>query len=354
MAPKYIRGLIFGIVAYIITCHANSLFYLRSFWLDEWIIVSNIKYPIVGLTDLFSDMYARAGMDIPRFHLLLLRILGELGNFSNFSIRIEPFLLSSLSLMLLAVISVRSFGYTFWTILFLTCIASNRYMLHNFTQAKHYPMEIFGAVICLFHFVKYAQLRNENQALSRKFMIGSIFAFALGPLLSLSYGIVAAPLLLTMAYDFFTRTNYRKSLSVLFATFLLSAGFIFFKHYIIFIGTKNIVATGYINEKFDPNRLLHSLKNFLNFFALGSLYPDEGPSEYKNFLISLLRLFASIVALFGLYRVISGFRLRHLSVLKVEHYIFLLFCIIFPLYFTRTLPMAYDRSTYFLLPTVAY
>lgn len=203
------------VVITIITSVLSQLYTLsigKAFWLDEWFLLYNIKFRTYA--GLFSNLdYIQ---QIPRVYLALLKYCAETFNYSYYSLRAIPTLVQGANIYLICFfvskILFREGGYKRY--LFITLFISYHSSLFYFSQFKQYSMEMFITILCFLSFNYFSKPNKLRRSLGITWILTGIL-FITGPLLSYSFPIVAAPVILFLSLaiilqeiDFKTRLRY--------------------------------------------------------------------------------------------------------------------------------------------------
>ena len=357
-----LKRLIIALAVFVMSAQCVNLFYLKAFWLDEWIMLMNVKAIFeISPYQLFGSEVLSWGMDFPRGHLILLRFITKLGEYSNFSLRILSTLVSCFAVFFAAYFSLRYFRNRLLALVFFLAIVCNKFTVYYFTQMRIYPMEHFFAWVAIFQFWIYSKVRSENRNYSVGETLFLLFGLITGPFLTVSYAIVASPLILFMSSDLVFKRSKKIDFAFVLA-FVVTSAVVFFKHYIVLLNSNYNAVKGYTGQKFDYSNIPQSIFLYFETFA----YPYFGPEkEYGNFVAALKNVVMGLIALitisgigFTFKRAFQTVKSKKISdstfLFGFDHYFSVLLLVVTALYLVRFVPLGTYRGVYFFLPAIAF
>src|SRR3989338_10809121 len=187
----------FLVLIYVVISQAFAIFVAhRPFWLDEWYIISNIKFK--SYLEVFNHLeYTQ----FPRVYLVLLKAFAGLFNFSEVSLRLIPYFCGLIAIVFSYYLagSVLYKGDKKRRLIFSLLLICNVITAYYLIQVKQYTMELLWALLAIWQYYYYSQ---DLQIPNRSFSQGTvaILIFLIGPFFSYTYPIAAAPTVLTLAW----------------------------------------------------------------------------------------------------------------------------------------------------------
>lgn len=196
----------------------------KAFWLDEWFIISTIKFRNADTFWYGSLDYYQA---FPRLYLYVIKVFSSIFDYSTLSLRAIPFFVQIAAFLLYFKVIKKYFK---WPPVFI-CLGSLLFIslqtsVVYFSQIKHYSIEILMSAVAVYQFYTFG---------SKK--INYLFFF-IGPLISLTYPVTIAPLFLYEFFNivFFGKFKIKKDFILACCVFLSSCAISYFMDIRFFMG----------------------------------------------------------------------------------------------------------------------
>jgi len=355
----------------IILTQLYSILNERAFWGDEWAILENIKYR--GYRDLFKNLLNY--QQFPRVYLTIIKYFSEMFNYNYLSLRTIPFTAQTVNILLSFYICKMIFEDSKYSnqktyclfLLFLSYPTSLTY----YSQVKQYSMEIFLSILAIWQFLKLNSLHGKRLQTTWLYITINII-FLIGPFLSYTYAIVAAPIMLffiitvVLEYDRHWFSNRYIIPSVNFSIACLFAYYIDVRHvlsdpYMSDYWSKHFV---YLN---DLKSVINSLYNLYLFLSLHMSADATKYSYYINYLIHVMKIITTILAMVGivssLQKILGKKRLRSSEIVSIlafgknmtihTYFVVLLIITLF-LYLIKMLPLGNHRLNCFAVLMLSF
>ena len=169
---------------------AMAIFPIRAFWNDEWRLLYNIKFKSIhglwGRLDLLQQC--------PRVYLTVLKLVTSAFDYSYISIRSPALALGIMSIFLLFHLRKKLFtGNTIYSYLFVLILISSQTFTDYLTQIKHYEMDIFLSLLCLWQLITLLDILKNGVGNAGRYALLCI-SLAVAPFFSYIYPIAIAPI----------------------------------------------------------------------------------------------------------------------------------------------------------------
>jgi len=203
------RYILAGCIVVMVLLQLRSIFNYKAFWLDEWFILSNLKFK--SYTDLFGNLdYIQ---QFPRVYLTLINFFAEVSNYNYFVLRFFPFAFQVSNIILIyfvvrnLVFTKRSVNSLIFVFLFLAYNTTGAY----FSQIKHYTAEIFFSLIAIW---QYTYINSDQIKIWSIKHILFLLALFTGMFFSYSYPIVVSPILIILTIKLFEQYKNKIQISM--------------------------------------------------------------------------------------------------------------------------------------------
>lgn len=362
----------FLVMTYVLVSQAYAIFVIhKPFWLDEWYIISNIKFH--SYSNIFSSLsYAQ---EFPRIYLTIIKFFSGMFNFSEPSIRIIPCIMGILAVVFSYYLSRKIIYKTDAksALLFFLLLLCNATMHNYFIQLKQYTADILFSLLAIWQYGQYCENFNrkntEMMYCSRNYFF-SLLIFFIAPFFSYTYPIVAAPVIFSLGLTWlFTEKNSNS-----FKTLLLPIMIFLVAILIAYLIDIRMVLSDqqmkvYWHEYFVDYTnitqfflyLLNSWHYFFGDVIYSSPYaraPIHSFSDVVNaaipWVFCFITLFGAIVTFkkIPLKKINSFFIFSEGAV--IESYFFMLLLLIIILYLSKMLPIEGGRLNFFSDPMIIF
>jgi hypothetical protein len=371
------------IITGIIVVEVISLIKMKPFWLDEWFVISSLRFREIE-TFFFQRLDYNQGF--PRIYLILIKCYSKIFNYNYLSLVIIPLIIQLLSIVF--------FWYVATNIIYkedklksyiiILAYLSYQTTIIYFAQIKHYAMEMFCTLLALWQFQVFNKyFKNPQMRHIHIWTAGSLFLIA--PFFSNTYPITAMPLILGLLFTFlFTKKNISKTLFP-FLLFLLATITVY--HIDIKSTISLQTSTGYWSKylvSYDDytSFILQLLNRFYNFMTLNyiavfspldRMFRETGQNNIHYVIYFVKIVFFFIPAVFGLitiilktikiysdrfkkeHSLIKGFKIASFTdSYSIDTFFLILFLTVWALFFLNILPIAQKRLNYFCVPMIGY
>ncbi|OGT31733.1 MAG: hypothetical protein A3E87_01985 [Gammaproteobacteria bacterium RIFCSPHIGHO2_12_FULL_35_23] len=347
--------ILFFIISQLWTVFINP----KPFWLDEWFILENLK------VNSYKNLIGRLLYDqeFPRVYLFFIKYIANLTNFSSIILKLPGTIFGVLDLYLMYYITRLIYkNKTFLRFLFIVLFSANFTIFYYFTQIKADTSDLFLALIAI---VQFLNLRNKT-ILN---IIFSSLALCLGCIISYTYPIAIAPIILIVLLRFFNfqQKNEYFYIDIIFL-FSILIGLI-----ISWFTDLRFVLTDSTMHQYWSIDIVHydGVKDFIiyffrSFFLLLTTF--TGPTSESHLLLLIVlkiyRSFLFIIVFSGILSIVINI-IKHFQAIElkifiknelihIKTYFILLFIIIWVLYFLKLLPISGDRINFFTVPMIIY
>ena len=364
---KYIFVFLLGFLglAYCAGTEAYTIFInKKAFWLDEWFVLSSIKFKTY--TDYFNQL--DYGQHMPVAYISLIKLVSSNYDYSVWSLRIVPFLFQCLNIILSLLLAWTLFrnksrSLFYITIFFLFFLTYDETFIY-FTQVKLYSLDLFCVLIGTIQAIKTRNRcqAKESQTPWKPWLNRAFFVFL--PSLSHLYLIVLAPAFLLLLpklhlrkHQFgLCRSQWKDIVAIGFGT-VIGLYFNIFP----LLGNSNIrnYKLKHVVSYESFTTLFHSLKEFLIVLG-GLLYPSCWFSSADVHLVYILLFYAGLgFCIFNLlssrYKFFKSF-LSDDEAIFMSKYVLLMVVMTTFLWAFKIVPVRgiTSRALVFLFPTLAY
>lgn len=167
---------------------AITIFPILPFWVDEWMLLENIKFKSPEQLWHHLDRMQQ----FPRVYLELIKSFAMANDYSYFSLRLPSFLVHCIGIAFLYRLSGRIFrndvlSRFLWIMLYISFNTS----IHYFAQVKQYTMEMALSLVAIWQFLEIINLETNQTTRFRYLLL--CCSFAVCPFFSYTYPIVVAP-----------------------------------------------------------------------------------------------------------------------------------------------------------------
>jgi len=172
------------------------LFPVKPFWVDEWRLLSNLK---------FKDVAALRGhldftQQFPRVYLIIIKKFTEWLNYSYFSLRFPAFVVSVANILLVYSLMKKLYpAKNINSFLFIMILVSSQTFTDYLVQIKHYEMEIFLCLVAIWQCLQIQSLIAQGRLKAPVYILLCL-SFLLAPFFSYTYPIAVAPVFLIAFY----------------------------------------------------------------------------------------------------------------------------------------------------------
>jgi hypothetical protein len=343
----------------------HSLAVKKAFWLDEWFILYSIKFK--SYPALFGNLFAI--QQFPRFYLSIIKFFSERFDFSYLSLRIIPFIVQVINLLLVFfIVSKRIYGkQSLNRLLFIMLFLSFHTTLFYFSQVKPYTMDMCFSLMAV---LIYDEIQKPERL---QFTSGVYWSMVLclfaGPFFSYTFPIMAAPLILILGFKFVKDSSEKRrwELILLIAVFSIAIVINYFTD-LQFVLTDKIQYQSfseYVMHYNSPVAVAKGMENIVWLFS-SIFFFDSGLFARILPLLYTAKIFVILISLTGLVIVSrrSVFKFKYYQKrgddwknqreTDFDAYFILLFITTLVLYFGQKLPVGTHRINYFCFLFMSY
>ncbi|MFC1671122.1 hypothetical protein ACFL20_12095, partial [Spirochaetota bacterium] len=305
-----------GIILPVIIIQAYNLYIEKAFWLDEWLVIYNLKFKTIK--ELFGPL--SYWQYFPKLYLFIIKFFTSFFNFNYISLRIIPLTAQMLNIFLISfylgkkIFDNSDLNYHYYkTVLLLIIYLSFPTTILYFMQVKHYSMESLCSTIAIIQYLNmYNYLKSNRPYSMRSFIL--IIPYLLIPFFSYNYPIVASINILLFIIlgikhllEGDIKTSLKALLPVSFFILGIALVYLFDIRYVLLSSQAKTYWSKYIasysnfdsfhaNFKLSLNKFFTILFHFKHKFHL---------SIFGNTLESIFKLSFSILIFLGIIKTIS-------------------------------------------------
>lgn len=164
-------------------------FEVKPFWVDEWFIIDSLKEK--STTALWGEL--NFNQQFPRVYLVIFKTITHWFNYSYFSLRLIPFVVSICTIAISYNVMKKIFKpLNYSRYLFVLILVSSFTFLEYYVEVKQYSMDIFLSVVALWQFIELLNMPPSGTILTKKYIL-LCASFLIAPFFSYTYPIAIAP-----------------------------------------------------------------------------------------------------------------------------------------------------------------
>lgn len=311
------------------------LFPLLPFWLDEWLLLDNLKFRHASA--LWGHL--EHTQQFPRLYLALIKALAAACDYSYFSLRLPAFLAHCFGLALLRRLASRIFPED-WLLrwLWILIYVSFNTSIHYFVQLKQYTMEMALSLLAIWQLRELLRIRTSFPG--RRALLS--LSLLLAPFFSYTYPIVLAPVCIIVAVGVLRQKRFDRQLILPLLTGIAAVTAAYF------VDTRQVLADPGMQD-FWQDLLLKSFSAGRASRNIWMMFCTLGSGD----------LFGNLFGALGLAGLIRATWLSIRGALPAQPFPLLLYsCLLvwlaIALFLAGKLPLGTFRLNSFLVPAIAY